>query len=123
MAEKVLTGFIGALIAIILKVIFDYFIKKLEISNIRKIILSDIVHQASTGKIYRQEISKLYKIYKKGLDALNKGQRHDFYEDLRNERFNDCFFSRHTFDTIKKLTYTKSLIILLLLEKSIISTT
>ena len=67
---KILIGFIGALIAISIEVVIDYFKKRIELNLIKKILVNDLYHQLICSAYFRIELVKLNNIYLEGLDSL-----------------------------------------------------
>ena len=101
--DKIVIGLISALLALILKTIFDNFKKKTELSKLKQVLVTDLVHQITTAGLFTVETDKLRKIYDKGLRSLEKNQPYDFYPELQSTRFMEVFFSDETFKTIKKI--------------------
>ncbi len=100
--DKIIIGLISALLALILKTIFDNFKKRTELLKFKQVLVTDLVHQISTASLFSIETEKLLKIYNKGLSAIQENQVYDFYPELQSTKFKEVFFSDETFKTIKK---------------------
>jgi hypothetical protein len=110
--EKTIIAFIGAIIAMFLKLIIDYVYRKIKIENLKKILIADLIHQLETSMVFNIETKKLYEIYSNGLKNLKNFHFLDFYQELRKTIFKEVFFSRQTFDTFNKVE------LLLILKKN-----
>ena len=101
--DKIVIGLTSALLALILKTIFDNFKKRTELSKLKQVLVTDLVHQITTAGLFAVETDKLRKIYNKGLSSLKKNQPYDFYSELQSTRFKEVFFSDEIFKTINKI--------------------
>jgi len=101
--DKIVIGLISALLALILKTLFDSFKKKTELSKLKQVLVTDLVHQITTAGLFAIETDKLRRIYDKGLSSLEKNKPYDFYTELQSTRFMEVFFSDETFKTITKM--------------------
>lgn len=100
--DKVLIGLISAILALVLKAVYDKIIISRELLKLKQVFVTDLVHQFCTACFYSEEIVKLHKIYERGLKSLSDTLKYDFYKELQTTQFKEVFFSDETFKTIKK---------------------
>lgn len=100
--DKIIIGLISAILALFLKAIYDKLVESRELLKLKKVLVTDLVHQIATAGFYSAEIDKLYKIYERGLKSITDRLNYDFYKELQTTQFKEVFFSDETFKTIKK---------------------
>lgn len=60
--DKILIGLISAILALVLKAAYDKIVKSLELSKLKQVLVTDLVHQIVTAGYYSVEIDKLYRV-------------------------------------------------------------